>query len=51
MTRVTGVTRGEGTEGRGEGGGEGEEILAGGRAGGDTDQSMVVQEFLVDLKI
>ena len=54
VTRLTGVTRGEGTEGGEEGkeeGGErgeegGEEILAEGR----THQSKVVQEVLADLK-
>ena len=54
VTRVTGVIRGDGTEGgeegKGEGGerggeeGGGEEILADG-----TDQSKVVQEVLADL--
>ena len=49
MVRVTGVTRGDGTEGGEEGKGEGgerggEEILAEG-----TDQSKVVQEVLADL--
>ena len=53
FTRVTGVTRGDGTEGGEEGKGDergeegGEEILAHGRTG----QSKVVQEVLADLKI
>ena len=52
---MTGVTRGEGTErgeeGKGEGGGEGYEIIADGGAGAHMDRSNVAQEVLVDLKI
>ena len=43
---MTGVTRGDGTEG-GEEGERGEEIL---HSNGRTDQSKVVQEVLADLK-
>ena len=48
-TRVTGVTRGDGTERGDEGKGEGgEEILA--NTGTQTDQSKVVQDVLANLK-
>ena len=54
LTRVTRLTRGDGTEGgeegKGEGGKRGEEILACRRTGGRVDQPKVVQEVLADLK-
>ena len=52
VTVVTGLTRGDGTEGGEEGKGEGGEDIpaqAHGRTG-QSDQSKVVQEVLADLK-